>query len=166
MFLILFGFQILVQRPIVDIKNRPRIPIPDEDPYSVAGNGSGGSSGSSGFGASAMSSMMSLQQQQQLLQQQQQQQQQSQSMTSNNSNNNNNNTGITTNGSSNTLQHLNNGMVAGINGSGHVAATREQLIMQSQQLAHKRSEKPPKLPPRDNIYGHDIPKVCTKFNLV
>lgn len=40
-----------VQR-LVDIKNRPRIPIPDEDPYSVAGNGggSGGSSGSSGFG--------------------------------------------------------------------------------------------------------------------
>lgn len=38
---------------LVDIKNRPRIPIPDEDPYSVAGNGggSGGSSGgSSGFG--------------------------------------------------------------------------------------------------------------------
>lgn len=39
-----------VQRP-VDIKNRPRIPIPDEDPYSVAGNGvnGSGSSGSSGF---------------------------------------------------------------------------------------------------------------------
>ncbi|KAI8127685.1 Mothers against decapentaplegic like protein 2 [Lucilia cuprina] len=141
-----------VQRPIVDIKNRPRIPIPDEDPYSVAGNGSGGSSGSSGFGASAMSSMMSLQQQQQLLQQQ------SQSMTSNNGSNNNTAIGLTTNGSSSTLQHLNNGMVAGMNGSGHVAATREQLIIQSQQLAHKRSEKPPKLPPRDNIYGHDIPK--------
>lgn len=43
--------QIAVQRP-VDIKNRPRIPIPDEDPYSIAGNG-GGSSGSSGFGANA-----------------------------------------------------------------------------------------------------------------
>lgn len=39
-----------VQRPL-DIKNRPRIPIPDEDPYSVAENvvSSGGSSGSSGF---------------------------------------------------------------------------------------------------------------------
>lgn len=36
-----------VKRP-VDIRNRPRIPIPDEDPYSVAG--SGGSSGSSGVG--------------------------------------------------------------------------------------------------------------------
>lgn len=44
-------FSLSVQR-LVDIKNRPRIPIPDEDPYSVAGNGggSGGSSGSSGFG--------------------------------------------------------------------------------------------------------------------
>ncbi|KAF6213309.1 hypothetical protein GE061_011027 [Apolygus lucorum] len=31
----------------VDIRNRPRIPVPDEDPYSVASNG-GGSSGSSG----------------------------------------------------------------------------------------------------------------------
>lgn len=42
-----------MQRPL-DIKNRPRIPIPDEDPYSIAGNGdgSGGSSGSSGFGTS------------------------------------------------------------------------------------------------------------------
>ena len=29
-----------------DIRNRPRIPIPDEDPYSVAGSGSSGSSGS------------------------------------------------------------------------------------------------------------------------
>ena len=150
----LCSYFLSVQRPIVDIKNRPRIPIPDEDPYSVAGNGSGGSSGSSGFGASAMSSMMSLQQQQLL----QQQQQQSQSMTGNN---NGNSSGIATNGNANNnvLQHLNNGMVAGMNGSGHVAATREQLIMQSQQLAHKRSEKPPKLPPRDNIYGHDIPKV-------
>jgi len=104
-----------VQRPIVDIKNRPRIPIPDEDPYSVAGNGSNGSSGSSGFGSGH---------QQQQLQQQQ------------------------------LGKHLNNG------NSGHVAATREQLLLQTQQLAHKRSEKPPKLPPRDNVYAHDlIPKV-------
>lgn len=108
-----------VQRPIVDIKNRPRIPIPDEDPYSVAGNGSNGSSGSSGFGSGH---------QQQLQQQQHQQQQLG--------------------------KHLNNGS------SGHVAATREQLLLQTQQLAHKRSEKPPKLPPRDNAYAHDlIPKV-------
>ncbi|XP_062133950.1 uncharacterized protein LOC133844118 [Drosophila sulfurigaster albostrigata] len=110
-----------VQRPIVDIKNRPRIPIPDEDPYSVAGNGSNGSSGSSGFGSGH-------QQQQQLQQQHQQQQQQ-------------------------LGKHLNNG------NNGHVAATREQLLLQTQQLAHKRSEKPPKLPPRDNVYAHDlIPK--------
>ncbi|KAH8300223.1 hypothetical protein KR044_011849 [Drosophila immigrans] len=110
-----------VQRPIVDIKNRPRIPIPDEDPYSVAGNGSNGSSGSSGFGSGH-------QQQQQQLQQQHQQQQA-------------------------LGKHLNNG------NNGHVAATREQLLLQTQQLAHKRSEKPPKLPPRDNVYAHDlIPK--------
>lgn len=37
--------------------------------------------------------------------------------------------------------------------------TREQLLLQTQQLAHKRSEKPPKLPPRDTHYPHDIPKV-------
>lgn len=104
-----------MQRPIVDIKNRPRIPIPDEDPYSVAGNGSGGSSGSSGFGSGHQAQ---LHPQQQL------------------------------------GKHLNG------NGGGHVAATREQLLLQTQQLAHKRSEKPPKLPPRDNIYSHDlIPKV-------
>lgn len=78
----------------MDIKNRPRIPIPDEDPYSVAGNGSG-SSGSSGFA-----------------------------------------------------------------GASSVAATREQLLLQSQQHAQRRSEKPPKLPPRENMYPHDIPKVC------
>lgn len=39
-----------VQRP-VDIKNRPKIPIPDEDPYSEAA-GSASSSGSSGLGGS------------------------------------------------------------------------------------------------------------------
>lgn len=151
-----------VQRPLVDIKNRPRIPIPDEDPYSVAGNGSGGSSGSSGFGASGMGSMMSghngqlqLQQQQQL---QHQQQQQSQSI----ANNTNGSNGSVVGGNTNIL--LNNGSVMGGAGglNGHMAPTREQLIMQTQQLALKRSEKPPKLPPRDNIYGtHEIPKVST-----
>ncbi|KAL7039258.1 hypothetical protein ACKWTF_009847 [Chironomus riparius] len=91
----------LVQRPsMVDIKNRPRIPIPDEDPYSVAGNG-GGSSGSSGFGASGSSGEI---------------------------------------------------------GRDRVAATREQLMIQAQQFGNKRSEKPPKLPPRDNVYHHDMPK--------
>ncbi|XP_022130338.2 uncharacterized protein LOC111003893 isoform X1 [Pieris rapae] len=41
-----------VQRPL-DIKNRPRIPIPDEDPYSIASsnaNGSGSSGSSGGYG--------------------------------------------------------------------------------------------------------------------
>lgn len=38
-----------------------------------------------------------------------------------------------------------------------MAATREQLIMQTQQFGPKRSEKPPKLPPRDNMYPHDLP---------
>jgi hypothetical protein len=82
----------------MDIRNRPRIPIPDEDPYSVAG--SGGSSGSSGVG-----------------------------------------TGTSGTG----------------NGNGMVAATREQLLQQQQLL--RRSDKPPKLPPRDSNYPHDIPKV-------
>jgi hypothetical protein len=61
----------------IDIRNRPRIPIPDEDPYSVAG--SGGSSGSSGVGTGttgtgngtgmvAATREQLLQQQQQLLQ--------------------------------------------------------------------------------------------------
>lgn len=84
-------FYISVQR-VMDIKNRPRIPVPDEDPYSVAGNGSG-SSGSSGFA-----------------------------------------------------------------GTGSVAATREQLLLQTQQHAQRRGDKPPKLPPRENMYPHDIPK--------
>ncbi|XP_075234685.1 expansion isoform X2 [Lycorma delicatula] len=74
-----------VKRSTVDIRNRPRIPIPDEDPYSVAGNG-GGSSGSSG-------------------------------------------------------------------GGGSLAAVQHGTGM-------RRSDKPPKLPPRDNSnpYPHDIPK--------
>ncbi|KAG6447054.1 hypothetical protein O3G_MSEX004713 [Manduca sexta] len=41
-----------IQRPM-DIKNRPRIPIPDEDPYSIASsnaNGSGSSGSSGGYG--------------------------------------------------------------------------------------------------------------------
>ncbi|CAB4067807.1 unnamed protein product [Lepeophtheirus salmonis] len=35
----------ITPRSAIDIRNRPRIPIPDEDPYSVAGSGSSGSSG-------------------------------------------------------------------------------------------------------------------------
>lgn len=88
-----------VQRP-VDIKNRPRIPIPDEDPYSEAGN-SASSSGSSAGGSGS----------------------------------------------------------AGEGGRERIAATREQLLIQSQQFGTRRSEKPPKLPPRDNNYHHDMPKV-------
>lgn len=87
-----------VQRP-VDIKNRPRIPIPDEDPYSEAA-GSASSSGSSGLG-----------------------------------------------GSGSAGEGSGNRDIGSV-----VAATREQLLMQSQQLGAKRSEKPPKLPPRDNLY--------------
>merc|ERR550534_3122440 len=37
------------QRPAhIDIRNRPRIPIPDEDPYSIAGSGSSGASSGNG----------------------------------------------------------------------------------------------------------------------
>lgn len=45
-----------------------------------------------------------------------------------------------------------------IAGANMVAATREQLMMQT---AGRRGDKPPKLPPRDpnNPYPHDIPKV-------
>ena len=81
-----------LQRP-VDIKNRPRIPIPDEDPYSVAGVSS--SSGPS----------------------------------------------------------------EGLNPS---REAREQLYIQSSSYHHRRGERPPKLPPRENLYSHDIshiPKV-------
>ncbi|KAB0800167.1 hypothetical protein PPYR_08047 [Photinus pyralis] len=79
-----------VQRA-VDIKNRPRIPIPDEDPYSIAGNGDGSSR----------------------------------------------NLGLT-----DTI-----GM----------APSREALLLQGQHFP-RRSEKPPKLPPRENWYSHNIPK--------
>lgn len=39
-----------------------------------------------------------------------------------------------------------------------MASTREQLMLQTAKLASRRSEKPPKLPPRDRMYPHDIPK--------
>jgi len=81
-----------LQRP-VDIKNRPRIPIPDEDPYSVAGV-------SSSVGPSEI-------------------------------------------------------MPADRD-------SREQIYMQSTSYQHRRAERPPKLPPRENLYGHGIPKVSIK----
>ena len=37
-----------MERP-VNVKSRPRLPIPDEDPYSVAGNGRIDNSDSSGY---------------------------------------------------------------------------------------------------------------------
>ncbi|KAL2739487.1 hypothetical protein V1477_010876 [Vespula maculifrons] len=77
-----------LQRP-VDIKNRPRIPIPDEDPYSVAGV-------SSSVGPSEI------------------------------------------------MQSERD--------------SREQIYMQSTSYQQRRAERPPKLPPRENLYGHDIPK--------
>lgn len=89
-------FSVIVQRS-VDIKNRPKIPIPDEDPYSEAGN-SASSSGSSGLGGSPAERVA-------------------------------------------------------------VAAVRDQLILKSQQNGLKRSDKPPKLPPRDNMYHQDKPKL-------
>lgn len=78
---------------VVDIRNRPRIPIPDEDPYSVAG--SGGSSGSS----------------------------------------------------------------SGARESGQLQQQPPPQGLGQHKLG-RRSDKPPKLPPRDNTpYPHDIPKV-------
>lgn len=51
-----------MQRP-VNVKSRPRLPIPDEDPYSIAGNlrndnsdSSGYSNGGSGGGGSSSNS--------------------------------------------------------------------------------------------------------------
>lgn len=78
-----------LQRP-VDIKNRPRIPIPDEDPYSIAGVAS--SSGPSDIRESGRD-------------------------------------------------------------------TRQESIYGQSTNYHRRAERPPKLPPRENLYGHDIPKV-------
>ncbi|CRK99486.1 CLUMA_CG012805, isoform A [Clunio marinus] len=89
-----------VQRQI-DIKNRPRIPIPDEDPYSEA---AASSSGGSGLDASASTS------------------------------------------EGNDERDISN----------IVSASREQALMQSQQVGNKRNEKPPKLPPRGNNYNQSM----------
>lgn len=83
-----------VQRP-VDIKNRPKIPIPDEDPYSEAA-GTASSSGSSGLDVSA-----------------------------------------------------GEGKTAKDNGLSGAAAREQLVLQQSQQTGNRKSEKPPKLPPRD-----------------
>lgn len=77
-----------LQRP-VDIKNRPRIPIPDEDPYSIAGV-------SSSSGPSELRELV------------------------------------------------------------RTDMRQEQIYGQSTSYYHRRGEKPPKLPPRENIYDHDI----------
>ena len=74
----------------MDIKSRPRIPIPDEDPYSIAGNGSSGSSVFTGHDSTS---------------------------------------------------------------------ARGKLISENHQFSYGRNEKPPKLPPRENVYPHEIPKV-------
>lgn len=79
----------------MDIKNRPRIPIPDEDPYSEAA-GSASSTGSSGLGGS------------------------------------------------------------GSAGEGSKDNVVVSLVGRDQTLGSKRSEKPPKLPPRDNIYPNPL----------
>lgn len=53
-----------------------------------------------------------------------------------------------------------------IAGANMVAATREQLMMQT---ATRRGDKPPKLPPRDpsNPYPHEIPKVIDQqYNII
>lgn len=53
-------FFVLVQRPLVNVRSRPRLPIPgdDEDPYSIAGNNcniSNENSDSSGYSGSSNS---------------------------------------------------------------------------------------------------------------
>lgn len=99
---------ILVHRQF-DIRNRPRIPVPDEDPYSHAGNEID-SSGSSGFGASGI--------------------------------------------------------------YGRLPRDHQQHMMQPANYSPMRRDKPPKLPPRDNIYGghhedHSVMKVSfSEFNYI
>lgn len=99
-----------IQHPL-DVRIRPRIPVPDENPYSIAENicsrcGNSGNSGNLG-----------------------------------NLGNSSNSRFITTSA----------------NETGHAAPNREQLS-KLQKPSPKRSEKTPKLPPRDNIYPHDIPE--------
>ena len=46
----IFIFKVKNPRSGIDIRNRPGIPIPDEDPYSIAGSGSSGGSSGNGNG--------------------------------------------------------------------------------------------------------------------
>ena len=128
-----------------DIRNRPRIPIPDEDPYSVAGSGSSGSSDSHGNGGAA-----------------------------------NGANGVGGNGGGSSSSGASGGGGGGggaaskamasaagkldaagaavghgaVNGNGVASAAG------ANGKEHRRADKPPKLPPRDNgIYGSNIPKV-------
>ncbi|OXU31002.1 hypothetical protein TSAR_010015 [Trichomalopsis sarcophagae] len=98
-----------LQRP-VDIKNRPRIPIPDEDPYSVAG-------------VSSSSTEPSLGREQQIYAAYQQHREQ--------------------------REHR----------EAREPHGRQSMVAGAPPQGHRRGERPPKLPPRENAYGHDIPKM-------
>nr|CAD7589807.1 unnamed protein product [Timema genevievae] len=50
------------------------------------------------------------------------------------------------------------GNQTGANIPNMVAVTRERLLQQQQRLLQRRNDKPPKLPPRDTTYSHNIPK--------
>ena len=45
----------------------------------------------------------------------------------------------------------------------YAAYKQKQLEREQQRQALRRGERPPKLPPRENLYGHDIPKVRPYF---
>lgn len=49
LFLFFFSINFAVARPVT-VKSRPKLPIPDEDPYSIALTSSGDNSDSSGYG--------------------------------------------------------------------------------------------------------------------
>ncbi|XP_058803640.1 uncharacterized protein LOC131671312 isoform X2 [Phymastichus coffea] len=95
-----------LQRP-VDIKNRPRIPIPDEDPYSVATTSSNSEARHEQIYAAYQ------------------------------------------------RQRGESGGQRASAGSSGAAAHRRGA---GNGLAAGPNERPPKLPPRENLYGHDIPK--------
>ncbi|KAJ8684432.1 hypothetical protein QAD02_020224 [Eretmocerus hayati] len=109
-----------LQRP-VDIKNRPRIPIPDEDPYSVAG-----ASTSSGPSDAAREQLYVAYKQHRAEQRER----------------------------SGREPPTRNG--GGPSSGDTLLQPRDQRL--GQQQPSRRGERPPKLPPRENLYGHDIPK--------